>query len=338
MSTDLVVAARPSAVVPANEWLLMSKQAELLAQSDIIPAAYRRKPANIMVAALTGRSHGWDVMTAMRNGHVVEGTWALRPEAMLGLVRRAGHSVTAEVGVDGATLHGKRCDSGDELTVGFTIDDAKRAGLANKQVWRNYPQSMCYWRAVGMLCRFLFSDVTLGLMSAEEMGADISESGDVIDAPSYEQEPVALGAEAMAKFVEACEVEGLDPNEVMERAFPNRELDDPVLDTELPHLRDVFRVMAAEIADLAKHEGTEPEPNFVNDEIGGGTTGAGDEPRPASRGQVGLIKAAYERMNMDRDDQLTTTSAVIARDIKSHNELSADEASKVLDYLDGQEP
>jgi hypothetical protein len=99
--SEIVVAPRPSAVVPADEWKLMTYQAEMLAQSDIIPAAYRRKPANIIAAALAGRVHGWDVMQALRQGHVIEGVWTMRPEAMLGLVRRAGHGVDIELIEDG---------------------------------------------------------------------------------------------------------------------------------------------------------------------------------------------------------------------------------------------
>src|SRR5215510_2380681 len=121
--TDLALAPRmPSSVIPSTEWLLMSKQAEYLAQSDIIPKDYRRKPANIMVAAISGRTHGWDVMTSMRNGHVVEGTWGLRPEAQLGLVRKAGHTVTGTMSPEGATVTGKRLNDGSEMTVSFTIE------------------------------------------------------------------------------------------------------------------------------------------------------------------------------------------------------------------------
>ncbi|MDF2732662.1 MAG: hypothetical protein K0S92_1295, partial [Desertimonas sp.] len=229
--TDLALTPRqPSSIIPTQEWLLMTRQAEFLAQSDIIPRDYRKKPANIVVAAISGRTHGWDVLTSMRNGHVIEGTWGLRPEAQLGLVRKAGHTVTGTMSPEGATVTGKRCDDGSDMTITFTIEDARRAGLANKQTWKNYPQMMCWWRAVGILCRVHFSDVTLGLMSVEELGADIDQEGNVIDLGTVEhtpQEPVALGAEAMGKFVEACETEGLDPGEVMRRAFPDAQPDDP---------------------------------------------------------------------------------------------------------------
>ena len=43
-------------------------------------------------------------------------------------------------------------------------------------------------------------------------------------------------------------------------------------------------------------------------------------------------------MGYDRAEQLRTTTAVIGRPIESHNELTTDEASKVIEYQNGLEP
>lgn len=205
------------APISGHELDVIMRQADMLAQSDIIPRDYRRKPANIVVAAMTGRTFGWDAITAMRNGHVIEGTWSIKPEAMLALVRRAGHSVEGEATPTGATVTGKRCDSGDTLTVTFDEADAKRAGLLNKNTWKQYPKSMYWARAVSQLCRQLFADVTLGLSyTPEELGAEVTEDGDVIDAPSLptSDDPRISAANAQA-LVERCQERGLDVAEVV---------------------------------------------------------------------------------------------------------------------------
>ena len=131
----------------ASGFELMLKQSEVLAQSRIIPAAYRQRSSDIVAAGLAGLSFGWDVMTSLRNHHVIEGTASLRPEAMLGLVRRAGHSVTinireAQDGERFVVAHGKRSDTGDEHDATFSEDDARRAGLLNKKNWQQYLDSM----------------------------------------------------------------------------------------------------------------------------------------------------------------------------------------------------
>lgn len=263
MNTEIERHTTPT--VPAREWGLMTQQAAALAESDIIPTAYRRKPANILVAALTGRSHGWDAMTSMNQGHVIEGKWAMRPEAMLGLVRRAGHSVSGDVAAEGATVTGKRADTGDTMAFTFTIADAVQANLCKLKdgkpfarsnsgkvlPWEQYPAMMCYWRAVGTVCRFLFSDVTLGAYSAEELGAELDADGNVVDAGEVVHtpaEPQPLSDEAKARFLSACEDHDIDHDEVLVRAFPEG-TPDPLLDSHLPAMRDVFKAMVVEAAE-----------------------------------------------------------------------------------------
>jgi len=175
-----------SDLIPMSEsatFDLIVRQSEILAQSTVIPAAYRRKGADIVAAGLAGRTYGWDVMTSMRQFHVIEGTASLRPESMLGLVRQAGHSVTVEIHPDGAVAHGTRADTGDEHSASFTMDDAGAAGLADKRNWKQYRDAMLTWRAVAKLCRVLFPDVVLGAgYVPEELGADVTAEGELIEA------------------------------------------------------------------------------------------------------------------------------------------------------------
>jgi hypothetical protein len=251
---------RPTATVPSAELDVITRQADLLAQSDIIPSAYRRKPANILVAALTGRTFGWDAMTAMRNGHVIEGTWSIKPEAMLALVRRAGHSVAGESTTEGATVTGRRSDTGDEMTVSFTLDDARRAGLVNKNTWKQYPQSMCWARAVSQLCRMLFADVTLGLSyTPEELGAEVDADGEPRPVPvlAAVPEPVdgRISADNAARLVGRCHGAGLDPVAVVQEATRGRTTDPAeVLTTEVAAVKGVM----AEMVDAREAE-SEPE-------------------------------------------------------------------------------
>ena len=175
-----------SDLIPMSEsatFDLIVRQSEILAQSTVIPAAYRRKGADIVAAGLAGRTYGWDVMTSMRQFHVIEGTASLRPESMLGLVRQAGHSVTVEVQPEGAVAHGTRADTGDEHSASFTMDDAGAAGLADKRNWKQYRDAMLTWRAVAKLCRVLFPDVVLGAgYVPEELGADVTAEGELVEA------------------------------------------------------------------------------------------------------------------------------------------------------------
>jgi hypothetical protein len=205
-----IVFANPIAPIEnsANNFNLLIKQSDVLAQSRIIPRAYQNKPYDIVAAGLAGMSFGWDVMTSLRNYHVIEGTASLRPEAMLGLVRRSGHSVNLDLLDDEqgrvAVATGKRRDTGDQHTARFSTAHAKQAGLAGKNNWKQYEDAMLTWRAVSQLCRVLFPDVVLGAgYVPEEIGADVSLDGTPVEVDPLT--PVLVQAiDAKRRLLEAC--------------------------------------------------------------------------------------------------------------------------------------
>lgn len=189
----------------ATHFSLLCQQADVLAKSQILPAAYRHKPADIIAAGLAGRTFGWDVMTSLNNYHVIEGRASLRPEAMLGLVRRAGHSVKMRFYDEAANLRvaeatGKRVDNGDEHIARFSTHDAEVAGLAGKKNWKQYEDAMLQWRAVSALCRVLFPDVVMGAgYVPEELGAP----ADVYDDPLAD--PLMSIPDGKRELLAACQ-------------------------------------------------------------------------------------------------------------------------------------
>lgn len=189
------------------EWRMMVEQAEMMAQAGIIPSAYQRNPANLIAAGLAGQAFGWDIATSIRNFHIIEGTTSMRPEAMLALVHRAGHSVNIDV-VDGsARAIGVRADNGDKHTATFDMNDAQAAGLTNKKNWKQYPSDMLQWRAVAKLCRALFGDVILGVSYVpEELGVVTDSRGEVVDSWEMMDEFTAVAAPvAKRRLLDACD-------------------------------------------------------------------------------------------------------------------------------------
>lgn len=207
-------------LVPMSEaavFDLVQKQATVLADSQIVPSAYRRRSPDIVAAGLAGRAYGWDVMTALRQFHVIEGTASLKPEAMLGLVRQAGHSVTIErINGDGpesirVVATGERADTGDRHVSSFSMADATAAGLSKRKTWQQYRDDMLQWRAVTRLCRALFPDVVLGAgYTPEEVGAEnIDAEGvpiDIIDVEVIEDtDGFVPRGEAKTQLLDLCD-------------------------------------------------------------------------------------------------------------------------------------
>jgi len=194
-------------IAPASDFQTLLKQADVLSQAVSVPSAYRRKPADIVACAMAGEAFGWNPMTSLRQFHIIEGTASMRPEAMLGLVRRAGHSVTCEMkddadGVRCAVVRGKRSDSGDDHEVIFSQHDAKQAGLTGKKNWSQYPDAMLQWRAVSAMCRFLFPDVVLGAgYVPEELGAEVTPLGDPVEPDPFADERLSI-AEAKRRVLD----------------------------------------------------------------------------------------------------------------------------------------
>ena len=73
-----------------------------------------------------------------------------------------------------------RRKNGVQATRRFTLDDATRAGLINKNNWQNYPEDVDYWRTLDRVIKVVFGDIAQGLHTADELGADITPEGDVI--------------------------------------------------------------------------------------------------------------------------------------------------------------
>lgn len=180
-----------------------------IANTEFVPSGLRGKPEALLAAVYFGRELGLGPMQSMNMIDIIDGKPSLSAELQNARIREAGHSVTTLDWTDQvATLKGVRADNGDEMTVSFTADMAKRAGLTNKNNWKNYPEAMLFARALSMLARALFPDVFAAahVYTADELGSseyvptvhEFTDSvNDTTTAPAViELEDVSLIAEA----------------------------------------------------------------------------------------------------------------------------------------------
>lgn len=166
---------------------LTEKQVNIVANTEFVPQAKRGKLDVIWASIFRGRSLGIDDMTAINEIHVVNGKPSESAALAAGLVRKRGHKIDVERGDGFVTVHGQRADNGAKDSVTWTMEMAQNAGLAGKQVWKQYPQSMLRARAITELCRSLFSDCFLGgVYTPEELGADFTPDEDVIEGTAEE--------------------------------------------------------------------------------------------------------------------------------------------------------
>lgn len=104
----------------------------------------------------------------------IQGRVEIAPVMMNALMRKAGHKIEVLRSDDEiCVLKGIRSDSGETVTVSFSVEDAKRAKIYRAGGgWETYPSDMCWARAISKLCRRLCPDV----IGASYVEGEISEA------------------------------------------------------------------------------------------------------------------------------------------------------------------
>lgn len=180
-------------LTPANLGEAM-KMAEILADSSIVPKDFMGKPGNVLVAIQWGAELGLAPLQAMQSIAVINGRPSIWGDAMLGLVQGSGllEYILEEITDDGqvATCTIRRRGQSHPVVRQFTMDEAKKAGLAGKAgPWQQYPRRMLQMRARGFALRDAFADVLRGVAIAEEVRdtpvmRDVTPDGGVIEGPA----------------------------------------------------------------------------------------------------------------------------------------------------------
>jgi hypothetical protein len=148
---------------------------EMLASSSMVPRAYQGKPQDVLVCVQWGYEMGLAPMQALQNIAVINGKPSVYGDAAMALVQASpvcedveeyfeGEGTVNPVAVCVAKRKGRK-----PVTVRFSVEDAKRAGLWGKQgPWSAYPKRMMQMRARGFALRDAFPDVLKGMITAEE--------------------------------------------------------------------------------------------------------------------------------------------------------------------------
>jgi hypothetical protein len=198
-STEVAVAAPE----PYSMYRAQIEKAQMLAKSDIVPEAYRQKPANILVAMEMAEALHITLFQAMQGVHTIKGRLAMYAELMRALVLRDGHTLK----IDALTATGCRilaARQGDTELVAFefTMVDATTAGLHTEPNYKKHPKAMLLARCTSLTCRAIFPDVIAGIGYTPDELRDELGHNDEPPAPKV----VGRKVEKPAPKVEAMQV------------------------------------------------------------------------------------------------------------------------------------
>jgi hypothetical protein len=306
--------------------------ADKLSTADLLPSAYRRKPANVLVAIEYGDALGMPPIVAMNMIHVIEGKPTLSAQAIGGLVRRAGHKL--RVHWDGSKMRATaeiiRADDMDfTFTATWDMDRARAAKLTGKGVWQQYPDAMLKARAITEVARDACPEALFGVAyTPEELGVDEPE----VNGVEATHTPIPQ-EDAATRFRAACDNAGLNADTIMATAGVTE-----ISEETLPQLRDAFK--AAKDAETVPAETVETEPEIVEAEIVEDTPPIPrarpkktepKEERPAiNAAQRGHLMALATRLGWDRDDRLYFANETFGTNMTSWNELTTDQGQELI--------
>lgn len=145
-----------------------------LAKTPFVPTAMQGKPEVVTACILAGHEMGMQPLAALRSIDLIQGTPAMRANALRGIVQAQGHEVWVEEATNTrAVVCGRRNGSEQVQRSVWSMDRAKGLKLNEKDNWRKQPQAMLVARATSELCRLVASDAILGIpYSSEELQDD----------------------------------------------------------------------------------------------------------------------------------------------------------------------
>jgi hypothetical protein len=233
--SDLATTSKPAAIQPAQPTALSElwKHAKMLSDADIVPQAYRGKPANCVIAIELAARMGSSPMLVMQNLDIIQGKPGWSSKFLIATVNACGRFSPIRfrfAGKQGSkdwscTAYATEKTTGEELegvTVSMAMADAE--GWLNKSgsKWKTMPQLMLMYRSAAFWARVYCPEVSMGLHNSDEiddmvqqqkggMPDDIREailaSGTVVipELPSKTETPTITDTPAEPATTEASE-------------------------------------------------------------------------------------------------------------------------------------
>ena len=198
MSNSKAIAIRE---VTPSVWQMIQQIAPSIHKSRMFGVTSEEGAQTIM---LKGYELGLGLTSAFEFIAVIGGKPSLIPRGALALVMQSGELAGMKIEDKGDSCHvWMKRSNGMEYEVTYTMDDARRAGVVKADSgWEKYPANMLRWRTIGFCIDVLFPDITGGMKRADELGAGVNETGDVIEGQWSAPAPAAAPAITLESLVE----------------------------------------------------------------------------------------------------------------------------------------
>lgn len=174
-----------------------------LSEANLLPQALRKQPANVLLIMHKALALNIPLSVALEHLHVIDGKVGHSAELLRGLLGRAGHilrwvEITDKVATGELVL---RHDPRNPRRETFTIADATRMKLTQKDNWSKDPASMLVARVTTRLVSRHCPEIAVALGNLSAIDFEEETAPDAVHAtaeagPSLESQAAALYARA----------------------------------------------------------------------------------------------------------------------------------------------
>jgi hypothetical protein len=174
------------------------RYAEFVTTGDMIPQAYRNKPANAVIAIGLGQAMGLSPAESLYRIDVIQGKPTASAELIASNVRKAGHKlrVTVDEANTSVTATIYRADDPDyPHSVVRDMAWAQKMGLHGKENYKKQPLTMLQWRAISAVARLACSEALYGVQYTPD---ELSDMGERPTPQTPALKPAANGLQALA--------------------------------------------------------------------------------------------------------------------------------------------
>ena len=173
----------------AGGFQLMLRQAKMLSQSQMVPKAFQNNPADCCIALEMATRMNASPFMVMQNIDIIHGKPSFSAKFMVAAINACGrfspinYRMIGTKGKDtwGCVAYAKTLETGDVLeSPEVTIGMAKKEGWYDKNgsKWQTIPELMLRYRSATFFARTFAPDVTMGMLTKEEI-LDIPEADDI---------------------------------------------------------------------------------------------------------------------------------------------------------------
>lgn len=351
----VAVPVEPStaAVVTLADWAseldAAGQIAAKLCLTPFVPRHFQGKPADAAAAILTGHELGLSPMASLRSIFMISGTPGMYAKSMVAVVQAQGHEVWVdEQSADRVVVCGRRRGSDHVFRTVWDRERVVKAKLNSNAKYQETPQQMMVARGQAEICRQVAADALHGIPYTVE---------ELLDEPPSVRVEAAVG---VPPRVTVAEILGGDRPQDPQATVDNDEAG-PALMTKVQS-DEMFSLLTAagyatkqEALDFctkvvgrpvaARAELTFDEAEAVNARLRAADAGpepvveespVGEPEGPASistKQRNHIMALATELGLADRQARLDYCSGVTGHDVASTNDLSAAEASAVIEEM-----